>query len=75
METNKEYAEEPEAALREKIIRDMSMDNEKLMPDRTQRHWMAAQAHIVDRDNLLVWKKQKMNNNNIGLIYLNYYRS
>lgn len=32
----------------------MLIDNEKFIPDRKQRNWMAAQAHIIERDGLLV---------------------
>ena len=31
----------------------MSLDNERLMPDRKQRHWMAAQAHILEKDKII----------------------
>lgn len=31
----------------------MLIDNEKFIPDRKQRNWMAAQAHIIERDGLL----------------------
>lgn len=42
------------AEIRDKIIREMSIDNEKIIPDRKQRYWMAGQAHIIERDGLLV---------------------
>lgn len=31
----------------------MSLDNEKLIPNRKQRDWLAGQAHIIERDGLL----------------------
>lgn len=31
----------------------MSMDNEKFIPERKQREWIAGQAHIIERDGLL----------------------
>ena len=42
MENKAEYGEDPKAGIKEKIIREMSMDNEKLVPDRAQRQWLAA---------------------------------
>ncbi len=44
------YNEDLEAEAKEQIIREMSIDNSKLLPNRLQRKWMIAQAHIVDRD-------------------------
>lgn len=32
----------------------MSLDNEKLIPNKKQRNWLAGQAHIIQRDGLLV---------------------
>ena len=37
----------------------MSIDNEKFIPERKQREWMAGQAHIIERDGLLDEEEEK----------------
>jgi hypothetical protein len=32
------------------MIREMSLDNDKILPDQKSRHWMIAQSHIHLRD-------------------------
>ena len=54
VESKNEYNEDIDAELKEQVIREMSLDNEKLIPDREQRHWMIGQGHILDRDGILV---------------------
>ena len=33
-----------------RLIREMSIDNDKILPDERTRHWMMAQSHIHIRD-------------------------
>lgn len=48
-------AEADAAQAKESVIREMSLDTtgSRLVPDRAQRQWMIAQAHIVERDGQL----------------------
>lgn len=41
VESKADYADDMKAEIRDKIIREMSLDNEKIIPDRKQRYWMA----------------------------------
>jgi len=54
VESKTEYDADLEAEVKERVIREMSLDNEKFIPDRKQRHWMIGQAHILNRDGALV---------------------
>lgn len=54
VESKAEYDADLEAEVKERVIREMSLDNEKFIPDRKQRHWMIGQAHILNRDGALV---------------------
>ena len=47
------YATAKEVAEQEyKLIRDMSIDNDQVMPNARTRHWMIAQSHLMMRDGL-----------------------
>lgn len=35
---------------RDEAIRDMSLDSEKLLPNKQQREWLAAQAYVLQKD-------------------------
>lgn len=54
-ESQQEYEQDVQAEMKQSVIREMSLDNSggKLIPDKAQRKWMIAQAHILDRDNEL----------------------
>ena len=48
-------SQDHEAEVQQKVLREMSLESieGRLVPDRAQRQWMIAQAHIVDRDGQL----------------------
>lgn len=50
-----EFDQDEEAQTKSRILREMSMDSvgERLVPDRAQRQFMIAQAHIIERDGVL----------------------
>lgn len=51
IETNKEYQKvKEESDAQTRLIREMSIDNDKILPDERTRHWMMAQSHIHIRD-------------------------
>lgn len=51
IETEQEYAKvKAEADAQAKIIREMSVDNDQVLPNERTRHWMLAQSHIMMRD-------------------------
>ena len=51
IETNPEFAEKQKEAEEEyQYLREMGIDNDKLLPDAKTRHWMIAQSHIVMED-------------------------
>lgn len=54
-ENQEEYKADKEADAKLSIIREMSLESagSRLVPDRSQRQWMIAQAHIVDRNGKL----------------------
>lgn len=54
VESKAEHDADLEAEVKEKVIREMSLDNEKFIPDRLQRHWMIGQTHILSRDGAIV---------------------
>jgi hypothetical protein len=51
IETEQEYEKiKAEAESQTRIIREMSVDNDQLLPNERTRHWMLAQSHIMMRD-------------------------
>jgi ribosomal protein S18 len=54
-ESNAEFATQADAGLKERILREMSLESAggRLVPDRVQRQWMIAQSHIIERDGKL----------------------
>ncbi len=51
-ESNEEYSKDKDAEIKERILREMSLDSAggSLVPDRLQRQWQIAQTHIIERD-------------------------
>jgi len=48
VETSEEYAKiKQEADDQYKAIREMSIDNDQILPNERTRHWMLAQTHIL----------------------------
>jgi len=43
-----------QAEIRKEIIREMSLDSQALIPNAAQREWLSAQAHLLDRNGILV---------------------
>ena len=39
-----------ETDIQTKLIREMSVDNDQILPDEKTRHWMVAQTHILMQD-------------------------
>lgn len=53
IETNEEYNKvKAEADEQTRVIREMSVDNDQILPNERTRHWMLAQTHIMMRDGL-----------------------
>ncbi len=42
VETNDEFGKEPDSEEKDRITRELMIDNVKLMPDKQQRYWLAA---------------------------------
>lgn len=55
IESNEEYQKlKEEAEDQEQLIREMSIDNDKYLPDERTRHWMIAQSHILmEKDGMI----------------------
>jgi len=48
IETEGEFGEvEQEANEQNRLIREMSVDNDQMLPDERTRHWMVAQTHVM----------------------------
>lgn len=43
-----------QAQIRKEIIREMSLDSQALIPNAAQREWLSAQAHLLDKNGILV---------------------
>lgn len=58
-ESNAEYSKEKDAELKERVLREMSLDEAggRLLPDRVQRQWLIAQTHIIEREGKLEEKE------------------
>lgn len=51
IETSEEYQRmKAESDIQTKLIREMSVDNDQILPDEKTRHWMVAQSHILLQD-------------------------
>jgi ribosomal protein S18 len=51
LESSAEHAQDEEVDTKEKVLRELALEtSSNIVPDRSQRKWLIAQAHIVERD-------------------------
>lgn len=51
IESSAEHAEDPDVETNEKVLRELALESSSnVVPDRSQRKWLIAQAHIIERD-------------------------
>ncbi|CDW82874.1 30s ribosomal protein s18 [Stylonychia lemnae] len=53
VENIQDFNADEKSQARAQVIREMTLDDEKLIPNRKQRNWLAAQAHILEKEGIL----------------------